>query len=112
MAAAQPAGDAAAAERLGQGVAILVGDLALALSDRLLHRAGLPPDTLISAQHLMALRSDLVHGEYLDLTAAGHSHPIRAALTIARYKTAKYTFEGPLRLGSVLAGAPQGLRTH
>ncbi|WP_191093897.1 polyprenyl synthetase family protein [Nocardia colli] len=94
-------------ERFGVNTAILTGDLAFGWSYELLHDAGLPPavaDTLWQA--LDRMRTDTLVGQYLDLLHTGSCDAdIAAALTIARFKTGKYTVEHPLRLGAIVAGA-------
>ncbi|MGW2818911.1 polyprenyl synthetase family protein [Streptomyces sp. NPDC001415] len=98
------------AERLGINSAILLGDLALAWSDELLHTAGLATAQLDAAHQVVdAMRTELMYGQYLDLCATGQpSDDVEAALTVARYKTARYTVERPLHLGAALAGADRG----
>ncbi len=55
---------------------------------------------------LNALRTETLVGQYLDLRATGRpSADLDVPWQIIRYKTAKYTFEYPLRLGALLAGA-------
>jgi geranylgeranyl diphosphate synthase type I len=100
------------ARRLGASAAILLGDLALAWSDELLHTAGLAPNQLTDALTVIdTMRTELVHGQYLDLLATGGpTTETGRALTIARYKTAKYTVECPLHLGAAVAGAGTSLR--
>ncbi|MFF4331129.1 polyprenyl synthetase family protein [Streptomyces sp. NPDC001591] len=111
MAARWPGLDQRAARRMGTAVAILVGDLALAWSDTLLHTAGLLPEQQAAVLPLIdVMRTELVGGQFLDLTAAARpAGGVQAALETARYKTAKYTFERPLHIGAALAGAPGGL---
>ncbi|MFI5987577.1 polyprenyl synthetase family protein [Streptomyces sp. NPDC051555] len=106
--AAQRGGSASSADRFGQGAAILIGDLALCWSDELLH-TGLPAPLQLSAvlPLLDAMRTEVTLGQYLDLAGNRHSIDVDAALTVIRYKTAKYTIERPLQLGAALAGAPQ-----
>ncbi len=96
----------ALAERLGNGVGVLVGDLALCWSDELIHAAGLPAQRLARLLPVLAdMRTEVMHGQYLDLTATGRpSADVESALAIIRYKTAKYTVERPLHIGAVLAG--------
>ncbi|MFD8141480.1 polyprenyl synthetase family protein [Streptomyces sp. NPDC059708] len=107
FAAGHDRGGPRAARRVGLGAAILAGDLALTWSDDLLRTAGLRPDRLADAQALVsAMRADTVYGQFLDLTTPGPAAGVEAALEIARYKTAKYSFEHPLHLGAALAGAP------
>jgi len=88
------------ARRFGEGVAILVGDLAFVYADHLL--AGAPP-----AAHdvFTELRIEVNVGQYLDLlgTARGRVNE-GTARRISRFKSGKYTVERPLHLGAALAG--------
>ena len=86
--------------RFGEGVAILVGDLAHVYADRLLPRSH--PDVQVVWDEL---RTELNVGQYLDLigTARGDVR-LDAARRIARYKSGKYTIERPLHVGAALAG--------
>ena len=88
------------ATRFGEGVAVLVGDLAHVYADVL--AVGFPPAATAVWNEL---RIELNVGQYLDVlgTARGDTDPVRAA-RIARYKSAKYTIERPLHLGAALAG--------
>jgi geranylgeranyl diphosphate synthase type I len=56
------------------------------------------------------MRTELVAGQYLDLVgqARAEADP-RLAARAARYKTARYTVDGPLRIGGLLAGADDAL---
>ncbi|OPC84692.1 geranylgeranyl diphosphate synthase [Embleya scabrispora] len=98
----------AEAERLGTDTAILVGDLALAWSDELLHTAGLAPARLDAALAVVdRMRTEVMYGQYLDVAATGTpTDDVDAALRVAHYKTARYTIERPLHLGAALAPAP------
>jgi geranylgeranyl diphosphate synthase, type I len=86
--------------RYGEGVAVLVGDLAHVYAD-VLTAAFSPPARRVWDE----LRVELNIGQYLDVlgTARGDTDPDRAG-RIARYKSAKYTIERPLHLGAALAG--------
>jgi geranylgeranyl diphosphate synthase type I len=86
--------------RFGEGVAILIGDLAHVYADVLLRDA--PPAVL---EVWDELRIELNVGQYLDIlgTARGDVDPA-AARRIARYKSGKYTIERPLHVGAALAG--------
>ena len=88
------------ARRFGEGVAILLGDLAFVYADQLM--AGVPAE----AERLYTeLRVELTIGQYLDLLGAARGEvDEEGARRIARYKTAKYTIERPLHLGAALAG--------
>ncbi len=85
--------------RFGEGVAILVGDLAFVYADQLLADAP-PPVWKIWNE----LRLELNIGQYLDLlgTAQGERRRTKAE-RISRYKSGKYTIERPLHLGALLA---------
>ncbi|MGW0645342.1 polyprenyl synthetase family protein [Streptomyces badius] len=93
--------------QVGTEAAILIGDLALVLADDLLHTAGLTPTQLTTVLPIAnTLRADTIYGQYLDITHAEQPPAdLAQALTITRYKTAKYTIEGPLLLGAALAGS-------
>jgi geranylgeranyl diphosphate synthase, type I len=98
------AGDPA---RFGAAVAILLGDIALAWSDDMLHESGVDPAALARARPVwQAMRTEVLGGQFLDIRghAASDSSP-ETALRISRYKTAAYTVERPLHLGAALAGA-------
>ena len=88
----------------GEGVAILVGVLALVYGDRLL--AGAPPAALGVYDEM---RLEVNFGQYLDVVGAADSAGLAGeagasrARRICRFKTAKYTVERPLHLGSALA---------
>ncbi|MGW7402441.1 polyprenyl synthetase family protein [Streptomyces sp. NPDC054833] len=99
------------AERRGIHAAVLLGDLALAWSDEMFHTAGLSPAQIRAARPLLdTMRSEVMLGQCLDLLATGRpGGDIEHALTICRFKTAKYTVERPLHIGAALAGAGQAL---
>lgn len=87
------------ARRFGEGVAILVGDLAFVYADELLHGAPRPAWKLWNE-----LRIELNVGQYLDIVGTVRGERNRAAAErIARYKSGKYTVERPLHLGAALA---------
>jgi geranylgeranyl diphosphate synthase, type I len=95
-------------ERFGTAAAILIGDLCLVWSDELLHTGGLPPATLARARPVFdQMRTEVTIGQYLDvLTQATADTTMERAVKVARFKSAKYTVEKPLRLGAALADAP------
>ncbi|MDX3242622.1 polyprenyl synthetase family protein [Streptomyces sp. ME18-1-4] len=94
-------------ERFGMGGAVLLGDLAFAWSDDLLHTADLTPAQSAAVLPILAeMRTEVMLGQYLDLRATGElTDDVDATLTVNRYKTAKYTVERPLHIGAALAGA-------
>jgi geranylgeranyl diphosphate synthase type I len=90
--------------RFGEGVAILMGDLAFVYSDMLLH--GAPRQAW---EVFDQLRLEVNVGQYLDLLGTARGNASAAlARRICRFKSAKYTIERPLHLGVAL-GAPERL---
>ncbi len=88
------------ARRFGEGVAILMGDLAFVYADQFL-----PASNAEAMAVWHELRIELNVGQYLDIVGTARSQTNRlAAERIARYKSGKYTVERPLHLGAALAG--------
>ncbi len=86
--------------RFGEGVAVLVGDLALVLADVLLTGAPRPAWDVYNE-----LRVELVMGQLLDVSfAANQAADPATSRKISLFKSAKYTVERPLHLGAALAG--------
>jgi geranylgeranyl diphosphate synthase type I len=100
-------------EQYGAAGAILLGDLLLGWADELLGRCGLPPDRVAPAHELFALcRSEVIAGQFLDVSVqARASADVDAAMTVLRYKSAKYSIERPLQIGAALAGGGPDLLT-
>ena len=94
-------------EQYGASAAILLGDLLLTWSDELLRRCGLPADRVVAA--LAAFdhtRSEVITGQFLDVSVQARGRAdVEAAMTVLRYKSAKYSIERPLHIGASLAGA-------
>ena len=86
--------------RFGEGVGVLVGDLAFVYADKLLAGA---PDAALDV--FTELRIEVNVGQYLDLvgTARGVTGE-ETARRISLFKSGKYTVERPLHLGAALAG--------
>jgi geranylgeranyl diphosphate synthase type I len=90
------------ARRFGEGVAILVGDLAFVYADQLMADAS-PAAWRIWNE----LRIELNIGQVLDIVGSVRNERSRVkAERICRYKSGKYTIERPLHLGAVMA-APE-----
>lgn len=86
--------------RFGEGVAILVGDLADVYADRMMSSAA-PGAFAVWSE----LKIELNVGQYLDvLGTARPGTDLATAHRIARYKSGKYTIERPLHVGAALAG--------
>jgi len=106
----------------GTAAAILAGDLAHALADRLLAESGFSPERVVAAfAHFNRMRVEAASGELLDVLWAKRTsgsierESVRAggwwldeasARTVASLKAASYTVTGPLLMGATLAGAP------
>lgn len=91
------------ADHFGEAVAILVGDLAHVMADRLI--AGRSPHL---AHIWDELRLEVNIGQYLDVLAGARGHADEAeARRILEYKTGRYSVERPLQLGAALAGRPE-----
>ena len=85
--------------RFGEGVAILIGDLAFVYADRLLADAN-PTAWSIWNE----LRIELNVGQVLDIVGSVRGvRDVEQAERICRYKSGKYTIERPLHLGAALA---------
>jgi geranylgeranyl diphosphate synthase, type I len=99
------------AENFGIAAAILLGDLCLAWCSQMLDECQLPEPGLSAARkvfHLM--HTEVLAGQYLDvLEQSLRTVSLPRAMTVVRYKTAKYTVERPLQLGGLLAGADEQL---
>jgi geranylgeranyl diphosphate synthase type I len=86
--------------RFGEGVAILLGDLAHVLADR-----SLGPVPAAALDVWTTLRVELTYGQFLDvLTTANGAVTRSRARRIARYKSGRYTVLRPLQLGAALVG--------
>ncbi len=93
--------------RFGEGVAILVGDLAFVYADMLLN--GVNSE---AAGVFNELRIEVNVGQYLDLVGTVRGGPtVESARRICRYKSGKYTIERPLHLGAALAGQLKGFES-
>jgi geranylgeranyl diphosphate synthase type I len=90
-------------DRFGQAAALLVGDLAVVLADRLFLTSGFDADAMARAlvpYHEMRL--EMAAGQLLDV--AGLASQPDAARRAARLKGGSYTVVGPLLVGAALAG--------
>jgi geranylgeranyl diphosphate synthase, type I len=96
------AGWAGEARRFGDGMAILMGDLAFVYSDQLMAGANATAWRIWNE-----LRIELNVGQVLDMLGSVQGvRDLAHAERICRYKSGKYTIERPLHLGAALA-APQ-----
>lgn len=89
-------------ELFGRNLAILLGDLAHTVADRLVDELPTPLRRI-----WYSLSIELIVGQRADLTgAAANRRDRRHAEHIARLKSGRYTVTRPLQFGAVAAGAP------
>ena len=92
-------------EREGTSLALLAGDLANVLADRLLLTSGFEPRPLVGAlDRYHRMRTEMALGQALDLAGGDTDEAL-----VARLKGGSYTVEGPLLIGAALAEADPGL---
>jgi len=85
--------------RFGEGMAILIGDLAFVYADQLLADAN-----QVAWRIWNELRIELNVGQVLDILGSVRGvRDVAQAERICRYKSGKYTIERPLHLGAALA---------
>jgi geranylgeranyl diphosphate synthase, type I len=95
------AGWAGESRRFGEGIAILIGDLAFVYADRLLADANSTAWAIWNE-----LRIELNVGQVLDVLGSVRGvRDVAQAERICRYKSGKYTIERPLHLGAALVSA-------
>jgi geranylgeranyl diphosphate synthase, type I len=94
-------------EQYGAAGAILLGDLLQAWADEMLRGSGFPVDRTLAALGLFDItRSEVIAGQFLDVSVQARGHAsVETAMTVLRYKSAKYSIERPLHIGAALAGA-------
>jgi geranylgeranyl diphosphate synthase type I len=92
-------------EQYGASTAILLGVLLLSWSHELLRHCGLPPDRVGAALDVFdQCRSEVITGQFLDLSVQARGvADLDSAMTVLRYKSAKYSVERPLHIGATLA---------
>ena len=96
----------------GVALAIAAGDLAGQLALRCLTYARFPAERQARALDVYtAMTRDVCYGQVLDMHAGDRFMHVseKDVLTIHRFKTARYTTEGPLHMGAVLAGASDAI---
>ncbi len=94
-------------EQYGAAAAILLGDLLLSWADELLRSCGFDEAQVLDALgYFDTTRSEVIAGQFLDVSVqARRASDVEAAMTVLRYKSAKYSVERPLHIGAALAGA-------
>lgn len=93
---------------LANSAAILAGDLAHSGAHEIIIKSSLPAEQKILAQQFLASATfSVAGGELLDTESVLDEIGRVDALSIARFKTASYSFVGPLSTGAALAGASE-----
>ena len=90
----------------GAAAAILLGDLLLSWADELLRTCGFDHGRVLDALgYFDTTRGEVIAGQFLDVSVqARRASDVDAAMTVLRYKSAKYSVERPLHIGAALAG--------
>jgi geranylgeranyl diphosphate synthase, type I len=91
----------------GNSMGLIIGDMAAALGNEIIFNSRFKPEIILRAlDKLQDIVTTTVSGEIFDvmLEAKGRASE-KEILEVHRNKTAKYTVEGPLHLGAMLAGA-------
>jgi geranylgeranyl diphosphate synthase type I len=99
--------DQKGAEHFGNSMALIFGDMVSAESSQIIYTSDFPADLIVKAlNQVQTIVSQTVVGEiqdvYMDVSGKTSESSI---LEMYRNKTARYTIEGPLNLGAILAGA-------
>jgi geranylgeranyl pyrophosphate synthase len=89
-----------------QSAALLAGDLLISATYQLIGSASITARKILAVQHLFGKSIfEVAGGELLDTESVFRPLGEIDAKTIAYYKTASYTFVGPLMTGALLANA-------
>lgn len=94
-------------EQYGAAAAILLGDLLLGWAGDMLRHCGLPTERVDAGLSLFELcRTEVIAGQFLDVSVQARARAdVETAMTVLRYKSAKYSIQRPLEIGAALAGA-------
>lgn len=99
------------AKHFGVSVGIIIGDLVYSMGNRAFFASNFSPENIIRAltrsQEIVGMTGigemQDIYMEYRDKASE------KAILSMYENKTARYTFEGPLHLGAILAGGSDAL---
>ena len=106
-------------EHFGVSAAVLTGDMSLSFAEQLFAGAAAttPREASAAAREIFStMRTEVMAGQYLDVHAEVAPPPedpreqLGRAMTVLRYKSAKYSVEHPVALGAALAGADAAFR--
>lgn len=99
------------AAHFGNSMAIIVGDMVGALGNQIIFESGFPPEYVLRAlSKLQEIVSFTVVGEAQDILIEYKGKATESEiLSMYEHKTARYTVNGPLQLGVLLAGGMREL---
>jgi geranylgeranyl diphosphate synthase type I len=94
------------AVHFGNSLAITAGDYTHAMANEILYDIDFEPEIILDAlKRVQAIVARTIPGEMLDILMGAKGTATEREITrMHEGKTARYTFEGPLHLGAVLAG--------
>ena len=96
-------------DHMSLSAAILAGDILLSDSHRMIRSVNRPQELVDQATEILSRGVfEVIGGELLDTEVAFLPAGVINAETIAKFKTASYSFMSPLTMGATLAGASEG----
>jgi len=95
----------------GDSMALVIGDMAAAAGNEIIFNSRFPAERILKAlDKLQNIVSVTVGGELMDVVLEARRRATeKEILKVHENKTSKYTVEGPLHLGALLAGADEKL---
>lgn len=101
-------------EHFGDSIALIVGDMLFALGNDIIFTSGFPEKHVYAAlSRMQKIVSHTVVGQARDIYIEYRGEAtIAEILNMYEKKTARYTVEGPLHLGALLAGGTPELATE
>jgi geranylgeranyl diphosphate synthase type I len=90
----------------GNSMAMLAGDMASAMANEIIFNSKFSPEVIIQAlDRLQKIVYNIVPGEMLDVVMENRGKATEKEVIIMyEGKTSSYSFEGPLHMGTILAG--------
>lgn len=94
------------AVHFGNSMAIVIGDYAYAMANEILYGIDFEPEIILDAlKKIQSIVIRTIPGEMVDVLMGAKGSATEEEISrMHEGKTARYTFEGPLHLGAVLAG--------
>lgn len=100
------------AKRISENIAIIAGDLADSYAHQALLTCGLPPQETMDANLELSRIIEMTgYGQLIDINSSYDEDFSQSDLMrLHLLKTAKYTIEGPLKMGALLSGTKQNVK--